>query len=84
MSEKVHFYLTTYSTYTFNVSTSGHPFYINTAQGTGTANSYNSGVANNGAVSGSITFTVPSDAPNTLYYNCEFHGSMTGMINVTD
>jgi Cu/Zn superoxide dismutase len=71
-------------TYTFNVSTSGHPFYINTAQGTGTANSYNSGVANNGAVSGSITFTVPSDAPNTLYYNCEFHGSMTGMINVTD
>ena len=72
------------STYTFNVNTPGHPFYINTAQGTGTANTYNSGVANNGAVSGTITFTVPTDAPNTLFYNCEFHGSMTGMINVTD
>jgi len=72
------------STYTFNVNTPGHPFYINTVQGTGTANTYNSGVTNNGAVSGTITFTVPTDAPNTLYYNCEFHGSMTGMINVTN
>lgn len=71
-------------TYTFNINTPGHPFYINTVQGTGTANTYNSGVTNNGAVSGTITFTVPADAPNTLYYNCEFHGSMTGMINVTD
>ena len=71
-------------TYTFNVNTPGHPFHINTSQGTGTANTYNSGVVNNGAVSGTITFTVPTDAPNTLYYNCEFHGSMTGMINVTD
>ena len=42
------------------------------------------GVTNNGAVSGTITFTVPTDAPNTLYYNCEFHGSMTGMITITD
>ena len=71
-------------TYTFNVNTPGHPFYINTSQGTGTANTYNSAVVNNGAVSGTITFTVPTDAPNTLYYNCEFHGSMTGMINVTN
>tara|TARA_B100000809_G_scaffold242759_1_gene267146 strand:+ start:4318 stop:5481 length:1164 start_codon:yes stop_codon:yes gene_type:complete len=72
------------STYTFNVNISGHPFYINTVQGTGTANTYNSGVTNNGAVSGTITFTIPTDAPNTLYYNCEFHGSMTGIINVTN
>ena len=66
------------------MNTEGHPFYINTTQGTGTTNSYNSGVTNNGAVSGTITFTVPMDAPNTLYYNCEFHGSMTGTITVTD
>jgi hypothetical protein len=32
-------------------------FLLNSVQGTGTAN-YNSGVTNNGAVSGSITFTV--------------------------
>ncbi|WP_257984578.1 CHRD domain-containing protein [Psychroflexus sp. MES1-P1E] len=72
------------STYTFNVTTPGHPFYINRVRGTGTANTYNSGVTNNGAISGTITFTVPTDAPDTLYYNCEFHSSMTGMITITD
>ncbi|AFU68595.1 hypothetical protein P700755_001745 [Psychroflexus torquis ATCC 700755] len=71
-------------TYTFNVTVPGHPFYINSVRGTGTANTYNSGVTNNGAVSGTITFTVPTDAPDTLYYNCEFHSSMTGMITIID
>jgi hypothetical protein len=37
------------------MSTAGHPFFINTVQGTGTANAYASGVTNNGAVSGRIT-----------------------------
>jgi plastocyanin len=72
------------STYTFNMSTAGHPFYIKTIQGTGTANAYGSGVTNNGAVSGTITFTVPMNAPGTLYYNCQFHGAMTGVITITD
>ena len=71
-------------TYTFVMSAAGHPFYINSVQGTGTANAYASGVTNNGAVSGSITFTVPMDAPNTLYYNCQFHGSMFGTITITN
>jgi plastocyanin len=71
-------------TYTFNVSTPGHPFYINTVQGLGTANKYTVGTINNGAVSGVITFTVPMSAPPTLYYNCEFHPSMTGIITITD
>jgi Cu/Zn superoxide dismutase len=72
------------STYTFIVNAPSHPFLINSAQGTGTANTYNLGVTNNGAVSGTITFTVPSDAPDTLFYNCEFHASMTGTITITD
>jgi plastocyanin len=55
----------------------------NTIQGTGTANAYASGVTNNGAVSGRITFTVPMDAPGT-YYNCQFHGSMNGTITITN
>jgi plastocyanin len=71
-------------TYTFNVNTPGHPFYINTAQGLGTANQYTVGITNNGAISGTITFTVPMNAPNTLYYNCEFHPSMTGVITITN
>jgi Cu/Zn superoxide dismutase len=72
------------STYTFNLSVSGHPFLIKSVEGTSTTNQYDSGVTNNGAVTGSIIFTVPSDAPNTLYYNCEFHGSMSGTLTIVD
>lgn len=71
-------------TYTFTVNASGHPFYINDTQGTGTANAYNNGVTNNGAQSGTVSFTVPNDAPSTLFYNCEFHSSMTGTIAIID
>ena len=35
-------------TYTFNINASGHPFYIKTAQTTGTGNQYTSGVTGNG------------------------------------
>jgi hypothetical protein len=37
---------------------------------------YNSGVTGNGAVNGMVKIVVPTNAPNTLYYNCEFHGMM--------
>jgi len=71
-------------TYEFEMNTPSHPFYIKTVQSTGTGDTYSDGVTNNGAVSGKITFTVPMDAPDTLYYICEFHGSMTGTFNITD
>lgn len=72
------------ASYTFSVDTPGHPFYINSVQSTGTSNAYNDGVTNNGAVSGTISFTVPMNAPNSLFYNCEFHGTMTGVITIID
>jgi hypothetical protein len=31
-----------------------------------------------------LEFTVPMDAPDTLYYQCEFHSSMIGTLNVID
>lgn len=71
-------------TYSFTVNAPGHPFLIKTVQTTGSANGYNNGVTNNGASSGVISFTVPSNAPNTLYYICEFHSSMTGIITITN
>ncbi len=71
-------------TYTFTVTAPGHPFYIKSVQGTGTANSYDDGVTNNGTVNGTVTFTVPSNAPDTLFYNCQFHGVMTGTITITN
>jgi hypothetical protein len=69
-------------TYFFTVNASGHPFWIKTAATTGTGDQYNTGVTNNGDDVGGITFTVPGDAPNTLYYICQFHGSMQGTINI--
>lgn len=76
--------LTRGETYTFTVDAPGHPFYINSTQGTGTSNAYNDGVSNNGTQSGTVTFTVPANAPNTLFYNCEFHGGMTGTFTIVD
>ncbi len=82
--ENLNFTLRRGETYTFNVSAPGHPFIIKTVQGTGTDNAFNDGVENNGSSDGAITFQVPNDAPNTLFYNCEFHGSMTGILSIID
>ncbi len=71
-------------TYTFTINAPGHPFYIKDVKGTGTSNAYSAGVTNNGAINGTVTLTIPMDAPDTLYYNCEFHSLMTGVITVTD
>jgi hypothetical protein len=70
------------STYVFSVKAAGHPFYINTVQGTGTANAYSNGVTGNGVTMGDLTFAVPRDAPDTLFYNCSIHSAMTGMIHI--
>lgn len=72
------------STYEFVVNAPGHPFLIKSVQSTGTDNTYNAGVTNNGAAQGTVLFTVPESAPDTLYYNCEFHGSMTGTLTIVD
>ena len=77
-------YLTRGQTYEFDVDANGHPFYIKTVSGTGTGNAYSDGVTNNGTASGTITFTVQMDAPDTLYYNCSNHSAMAGPIYVLD
>ena len=69
--------------YVFNINASGHPFNINTQNSTGTSYLYSSGITGQGAQSGSLTFSVPQSAPNTLYYNCQYHSSMAGIINIT-
>ena len=71
-------------TYTFTVNATGHPFWIKTSQTTGTGNAYTTGITNNGIVSGVLTFSVPYNAPNTLYYICEYHSAMTGTITISD
>jgi len=71
-------------TYEFVMNTPGHPFYIKTTQSLGTSDTFDAGVTNNGASGETITFTVPDDAPDTLYYICEFHSLMTGTFNIID
>ena len=70
------------STYTFNINATGHPFRINTESTIGSSKEYSSGVTGNGTASGTITFVVPSNAPSTLFYNCQHHPSMAGTINI--
>ena len=70
--------------YTFTVNANGHPFWIKTSQSTGTGNAYSTGVTNNGTESGVISFDVPSNAPSTLYYICQYHSAMTGTISLSD
>jgi len=66
-------------TVNFSVNASGHPFWIKTTNSTGTSNGA-SGVTNNGAQSGTVSWTPDTDG--TYYYICQFHGSMVGTITV--
>lgn len=56
-----------------------HPFEIRD-QENGFA--YNNGVVGNGGTMTTIKFTVPLDAPNTLYYQCTDHAGMGNTIRV--
>jgi len=67
---------------TFYITSPGHPFWIKTDPGVGTGNTYNKGVINNGTSNGTIVFEVPGDAPSSLYYQCQIHGLMVGVINI--
>ena len=64
----------------FSVTAPGHPFYIKTAQVTGTG-SQATGVTNNGSESGNVDWTV--DSTGTFYYICQFHSAMTGTITAS-
>ena len=72
------------NTYAFNLTRNEYAFYIKTAATLGTTNQYTSGVTNNGAVNGKITFTVPQDAPDTLFYCNDTQRNLKGTINIID
>ena len=75
-------YLTRGQKYHFDVNASGHPFYIKTAPGTGTGDTYDAGVVNNGAQVGIVTFVPSFDSPDLLYYQCSIHSGMVGIIKI--
>ena len=73
------------NTYVFNMTTTGvFPFWIKTQPSQGTEDAYNTGVNRNGAATGNITFVVPQDAPDTLYYACQNQFNMQGQISIVD
>jgi len=79
-------------TYKFNVNaieTFGgieYPFWIRTQQLEGITEvyDYNIGMVNNGDSRGTITFTVPYNAPNRLYYVSQNRSSMGGVIDIVN
>jgi hypothetical protein len=65
-------------TYTFvNTTGANHPFAIRVSNG---GANYTPGVS--GTQTGTQTFTVPMDAPSTLYYQCTIHSAMGNAINI--
>jgi hypothetical protein len=76
--------LTRGNTYVFNVSATGHPFYIKTALVTGTGSQWTLGVTGQGATNSACTFVVPASAPATLFYHCSVHSGMGGTLNIKD
>ena len=76
-------------TYTIDISATGHPFYFTTDNGTNFAagtyfGEYTTGVTGSRNETGTISFTVPNGAPDTLYYQCGNHAGMRGSITVKD
>ena len=71
-------YLSRGQTYVFvNGGGSTHPFEIRVSNN---GSAYTSGVS--GSQSGTQVFTVPMNAPSTLYYQCTSHGGMGNTINI--
>ena len=79
-------YLMRGQTYKFTNNTGGHPFRIQSTTATsGGGTAYNDGVTNQdatGATNQTLTFVVPMNAPDTLYYQCTAHPAMFGTINI--
>jgi len=77
-------YLVRGQNYQFNVDSGGFPFYIKRQPTADLNNIYNDGVVNNGIQVGIVTFKVPFNAPNELYYQASNTAGMGGTIYITN
>ena len=66
-------------TYKFNINAPGHPFSIKTQRTSGLLNKYPYGITVDGNV---ITFEVPNDAPNILFYVSENDVNVGGVLQI--
>ena len=73
------------NTYVFTITLNGlYPFWIKTAPSLGIGDAYSTGVTRNGSSFGVVTFVVPQDAPDTLYYVSENQINLRGTLNIVD
>jgi hypothetical protein len=69
-------------TYNFQINSPGNSFSIKTSRTTGDLFRYSKGVINNTIQNGVLTFTVPDDAPDVLFYVSENDLNAGGVFHV--
>ena len=77
-------YLNRAQKYEFHVSSAGFPFYIKSTPNADLNNIYYDGVEQNGSEVGIVTFKVPMNAPNILYYQASNTAGMGGTIYINN
>jgi len=77
-------YLARGQKYLFDLDSGGFPFYIKSQPTADLNNLYGDGVDNNGAQVGIVTFKVPFNSPNILYYQASNVSGMGGTIYITN
>ena len=85
LGDKVSFLLGYNGQFTAGNAITNHPFYIKTANSTGTGDLVSTGTisgAAQGATSGTITWDTIGVTPGTYYYQCSAHLAMHGKIEV--
>lgn len=71
-------------TYEFSVNAPGDAFFIRTSVLGAAADNYNFGVLNNGTENGVVTFSVPFDAPDVLFYQSATESNRRGSFRIFD
>ena len=77
-------YLNRARKYEFHVDSAGFPFYIKSTPNADLNNIYYDGVEQNGSEVGIVTFKVPMNAPNILYYQASNTAGMGGTIYINN
>ena len=71
-------------TYIFDIDAAGLPLTFRTSRAIESDNEYAIGITNSGTDTGSITFTVPLEAPDRLYYVAQTDINTGGTIRIAD
>jgi hypothetical protein len=71
-------------TYKFEINSINNPFSIKTARTLDSADIYSDGVINNTVESGTLTFAIPPNSPNILYYQSETDINAGGVLRIYD